>query len=156
MGVLRHGSRERHCLSHAVLQRRQFLCRRRISEPIVYGNSTDDRGCSDVEEGADTYYTGQWVPNLVADIMGPTPTPCDPNLGPGYGLEGFTRRINNIAVAIGNALGTDNTTSPDSIVRRFEWTSEQHIAISFKWLSFPDDVFIAITFSLCDNYQAKE
>jgi hypothetical protein len=60
-------------------------------------------GAAAMQEDWDNYYTGQFVPNIVADVIGPNPVMCDPNLGPGYGLEGFTRRINNIAVAMTNA-----------------------------------------------------
>jgi hypothetical protein len=60
-------------------------------------------GAASMQEDYDNYYTGQWVPNIVGDIMGPNPVACDPNLGPGYGLEGFTRRVNAIAIAMSNA-----------------------------------------------------
>lgn len=54
-------------------------------------------------KGADNYYTGQWVPNIIGDILGPTPAVCNPDLGPGYGLQGFTRRVQNIAISMSNA-----------------------------------------------------
>jgi hypothetical protein len=54
-------------------------------------------------KNADNYYTGQWVPNIIGDIFGPAPAICNPNLGPGYGFEGFQRRINNIAISMSNA-----------------------------------------------------
>jgi hypothetical protein len=60
-------------------------------------------GAAAMQADWDNYYTGQWVPNIVADIIGPNPVICDPNLGPGYGLEGFIRRINNMAVSMTNA-----------------------------------------------------
>lgn len=105
-------------------------------------------GAAMLEAGGDNYYTGQWVPEIVADIMGPVPASCDPNMGSGYGFEGFTNRINNIAIAMSNAMRTGNTTSPDSIVHGSEWTSEQYFVVDFKWLSLPAAIYIAITFFL--------
>jgi hypothetical protein len=60
-------------------------------------------GAASIQEDSDSYYTGQWIPNILGDILGPTPAACDPNLGSGYELEGFTRRVNNIAIAMSNA-----------------------------------------------------
>jgi hypothetical protein len=60
-------------------------------------------GAASIQADSDNYYTGKWVPNIVDDVIGPNPTVCDPDLGPGYGMEGFTRRINNIAIAMSNA-----------------------------------------------------
>ena len=105
-------------------------------------------GAAMLQVGADNYYTGQWVPNLVADIIGPSPAKCDPTVSSGYDLEGFTRRINNLAISMSNALRTGNTTSPDSFVPGSEWTSEQYIVVDFKWLSLPAAIYFAITFFL--------
>jgi hypothetical protein len=122
-------------------------------------------GAAAIHGDWDNYYTGQWVPNIVADIIGPNPVMCDPNLGPGYGLEGFTRRINNIAIAMTNALvqlqaywctfkltryrlRTGNTTSQDSFFPGSEWTSEQYIAVNFKWLTPSGAIYLAITLFL--------
>jgi hypothetical protein len=60
------------------------------------------KGAASMYDGVDNYYTGQWVPGIVADILGPKPETCNPNLGPGYGFEGFARRINNIATSMTN------------------------------------------------------
>lgn len=60
-------------------------------------------GAALLQAGADNYYTGQWVPNVVQDIYGDNPTGCDPWLGPNYSFDGFTRRANNIGIAMSNA-----------------------------------------------------
>ncbi|KAL5120193.1 hypothetical protein ACEQ8H_002019 [Pleosporales sp. CAS-2024a] len=102
-------------------------------------------GAASIEEDFDNYFTGQWVPNMVGDILGPTPAACDPNLETEYGMVGFRRRIDNIAIAMSNALRTGNLTSPLSIVRGSEWHSEQYIAVDFDWLVPPGAVYLAIT-----------
>jgi hypothetical protein len=45
-------------------------------------------------------------------------------------------------------MRTGNTTSPDSIVRGSAWTSEQYIAVDFKWLTPPLAIYLAITMFL--------
>jgi hypothetical protein len=103
-------------------------------------------GAAMIEPGADNYYTGQWVPQIVLDILGPTAAVCDPNQDPDFGVTAFTRRINNIAIAMSNALRSGNTTSPDSIVTGSEWSSEQYIVVDFRWMSLPAAIYLAITF----------
>tara|TARA_R110002003_G_scaffold46_21_gene3874 strand:+ start:13317 stop:14207 length:891 start_codon:yes stop_codon:yes gene_type:complete len=61
------------------------------------------KGAATLAPGGDNYFVGQWTPLVVDDIIGPTPTTCNATLGPGYGLEGFTRRVNNVAISISNA-----------------------------------------------------
>jgi hypothetical protein len=60
-------------------------------------------GAATLYADADNYYKGQWVPNIVGDILGPTPAACDPTLGPHFDRDGFTRRVNNIAISMSNA-----------------------------------------------------
>ncbi|KAH3917227.1 hypothetical protein HBI56_120650 [Parastagonospora nodorum] len=105
-------------------------------------------GAAMIAEDYDNYYSGQWVPNIVGDILGPTPATCDPNLESNYGVEGFKRRIDNIAIAMSNALRAGNTTSPLSIVRGSEWNSEQYIAVDFNWIIPPGAIYLAITMFL--------
>jgi hypothetical protein len=106
-------------------------------------------GAASIERsGSDNYYTGQWVPSMVGDILGPTPADCNPNLDEVYGLQGFTQRIDNIATAMSNALRTGNSTSPLSVVRGSEWKSEQYIAVDFMWIIPPGVVYLAITLFL--------
>jgi hypothetical protein len=45
-------------------------------------------------------------------------------------------------------MRTGNTTSPDSIVRGSAWSSEQFIAVEFKWLTPPLVIYFAITLFL--------
>jgi hypothetical protein len=61
------------------------------------------RGAVMILEGYDNYYTGQYIPTIVEDIIGPSPGKCNPNLGPNFGRDGFKRRIETIAVAMSEA-----------------------------------------------------
>jgi hypothetical protein len=101
---------------------------------------------AEIQAGGDNYYTGQWVPQIVQDILGPTVASCDPSQDPGFGLTAFKRRTNNIAIAMSNALRTGNTTSPESIVNGSEWFTEQYIFVDFRWLFVPAAIYLAITF----------
>jgi hypothetical protein len=102
-------------------------------------------GAAAIESGADNYYTGSWVPEVVQDILGPTPTLCDPDLELNYGSVGFQHRINTLAVSMSNALRTGNTTFPEAIVRGTEWTNEQYFFVDFKWLALPAAIWLGIT-----------
>lgn len=105
-------------------------------------------GAASIEEDGDNYFTGQYVPNIVGDVMGPAPANCNPDMDPSYGRDGFKRRIDNLAIAMSNALRTGNTTSPSSFVRGTEWNAEQYIAVEFKWLTAPGVIWLAITLFL--------
>lgn len=70
---------------------------------MVECDSETWEGAGLLYKGADNYYTGQWVPNVIGDIFGPAPADCNPDLGPGFAFAGFKRRINNIAVSMSNA-----------------------------------------------------
>jgi hypothetical protein len=61
------------------------------------------KGAATLQQDGDNYYKGQWVPNIVGDIMGPNPAICDTKLSRSYDIDGFTRRVNNIAISMSNA-----------------------------------------------------
>jgi len=112
-----------------------------------WGNSLAKtmEGAAAIAGGGDNYYTGQWMPEVIQDILGPTPTLCDPDLDSRYGSAGFEKRINNLAISMSNALRTGNTTYPDAIVTGTEWVNEQYFFVNFKWLALPAAIWLGIT-----------
>ncbi|KAH7094363.1 hypothetical protein FB567DRAFT_556016 [Paraphoma chrysanthemicola] len=105
------------------------------------------KGAAMLCEGCDNYYKGQWVPVIVNEIIGPTPWKCDPSLGLDYGLKGFTRRLNNIAISLSNSMRTQTSDGvlPLSVVQGTAWTSEQYISVDFRWMSLPCGIYLIIT-----------
>ncbi|KAF1937071.1 hypothetical protein EJ02DRAFT_477847 [Clathrospora elynae] len=84
----------------------------------------------------DNYFTGQWVPKILTDIIGETPAYClpDAETGVGLGLEGFMRRINNIAVYMTNTLRTE--------------LKETFIDVTYYWMFLPTAIYLVITIFL--------
>ncbi|KAF2027809.1 hypothetical protein EK21DRAFT_102269 [Setomelanomma holmii] len=95
--------------------------------------------------GGDNYFKGQWALLIVNDVVGPTPAFCNPNMGLGYGFEGFTRRANNVAISISNAMRTGSPYSPPVYLNGTAWSSEQYIAVELNWLLYPCIISSAIT-----------
>lgn len=57
-------------------------------------------GSASLLNGGSNEYTTDWIFVLAQDILGPSPNLC--NKGPHVGLNGFSRRLNNLATSLTN------------------------------------------------------
>ncbi|KAF3041318.1 hypothetical protein E8E12_005682 [Didymella heteroderae] len=74
----------------------------------------------------DHYYVySNWAPNLGRDVLGRDPGIC--STGDNYGMKGYERRMNSIAVSLSNAFRTANTSTT---VAGTAYTTEQTIEVN--------------------------
>jgi hypothetical protein len=58
-------------------------------------------GSASLFNGGSNEFTTDWIFTLAQDILGPSPNLC--NEGPRFGINGFSRRLNNIATSMTNS-----------------------------------------------------
>ena len=57
-------------------------------------------GTASLKYGGDNYYTSSSMLTVVGDIYGPDPIDC--SLEPGLGIQGFERRLSDVAISLTN------------------------------------------------------